>query len=329
MDFNQVPHLMLMNVGVRHMVSIMLPALLADKSKDRTSAVPEDVQAELYDKCLLPTILELDPGEQGHWPPSFAAEVNRITLPTGGRSYGTQIVAARFVYDFGERVLQLVRSQKWGRNAFYLHQLRGTRGETVHHRRDRSLALEDYLNQLDVANIDPKEWWIDCGVEIQFSQHVLWWRKDAHWLILQRCFEISDDHAGELVRAQSKMALDYPCQLTEVAGFRFSPSRDDRGETHIHYVQAYNTEKSVTYLLHGGLVAKHLELRKVLHDIKAVSKYADSLSTMFQDAARGPHDGHARLEWRVRLDMVMHLEFYDDPAELARLVVAFDSATWW
>lgn len=329
MDFKDIPHMLFATVAARHMVVIMLPALVATNAEDRTSKIPDRIQAEFYEQCVLPTILELDEGERGHWPASHMAELNRITLPTGGRTHGTQLVAAHLVEDFGLRVMARVREQPWGANAFYLHQLRGTRGQTVHEKVDSAETLLTYLEQLQVARVNEKDWWIDCGVEVQLPGHVLWWRKDAHWTLLKWCFELDDEHAGELARSTGKMALDYPCQLTELAGFRFTPSENDRGETHIHYVQAYNTEKSVTYHLHGGQVAKRLDLGKVLGDADAANIYADSICRMFEDAAKHPHDGHARLECRVRMDMALRTFFKDDARSLSRLVVAIPSLTWW
>jgi hypothetical protein len=307
----------------------MLPGLLAEKAEDRTSVVAPEIQAEFYDECVLPTAHRLNVGERGHWPASYAAEVNRITLPKGGMAYGSQLVAAEDVEEFGRLVLERVRERSWGADAFYLSQLRGTRARSVHHYADRQAALATYLDYLKVPNIHIEDWWVDCGVELQWPGHVLWWRRDAHWLLLKWCFGLDDSYAGQLARSPSKMAIDRPCQLTEVAGFRFTPSANDRGDSQIVYVQAYNTEKSVTYLLSGDGVAKHLDLRKVLSGSDGASEYAEAVTTMFESAEQLPHDGHARLECRIRLDEAMTSFFHDGPQDLARLVVAFPSSVWW
>jgi hypothetical protein len=300
-------------------------------SAKSSAAVAEDILETLYNECVYAAAKDTIPSTAGHWPVSYSAEMDRIRKEGGRLSFGTVLVAGEDIERFGDRLMEYVRQYDWGQGAFFLHQLRGTRGQTAYNYLDsaaRDRALENFFYFLDFDEINREKWYVDWGVELQLDGYVLWWRRDSHWRLVASTLSLDAEEANELTKPSSKFFVDPAAQMTDVAGFRFVPSATDRGNTHVHYVQAYNTEKSITYLLDGNKVAKGLGYKDTFVKKDAVENYMMTIGSMFGDAEMG-YDGYARLERRVRVDHALEDFFPTDPEQWAQLVIAFDRAEWW
>jgi hypothetical protein len=296
------------------------------------SSLSQDILAKIYE-CLYNAAKSVDPGIQGHWPASYLAELARIRKANGRLSFGTQQLSAEHMKQVGDIFLDLIREKWWGKGAFFLHQFRGVRGQSTFPYQDedqRQEAVRQVFSFLLPDFYDDRKWWIDVGIELQNDGTVIWWRRDALWKLLARLFLVSPDKAQQWTTQPHKYHFDSAAQLTQLGGFRFKPTATDRGNTHISYCQAYNTEKSVTYLLDSNRVAKGLFTREVFKKGKpAVVHYAKTIGKMFADA-EDRHNGHARLEHRVRLDHAFRQDIFPTaPDEWTSLVICIDRFEWW
>jgi hypothetical protein len=315
---------------------LCLPAL-RQRHQNRNSLekadrrVPIEIIREIYNQCTRRALIEVEQGQRGHVPPTYDAEINRIKQKSGGLAIGTQIVAADDLRRFGELVMEYVHARPWGFGAFFMHQFRGTRGESIHDDDDSIETLDKYLACIDVRRIDATSWYIDMAVEFQLDDHVVWFRRDAHWLILKHLFDLDDDSARKAAEPSHSMQVDIAAQISQLAGFRYTPPSQISGDTKIKYVQCYSTEKQPTYSAGGKHKAKHLEVGEVLRSKAAVLDYFETVGSIFRDAAEAGTDGYARMECRVRMDAMNpeRMNFDNCLPLLTRLLVAFDSQDWW
>jgi len=313
----------------RNTCRLMLPSLrnrLDDKNRPDLT-IPTLVQRELYNDCVRPAALSVEPGEAGHWGASYDAEIVRQRGPGGKLSYGTQRLPAESVSAFGRHLMDAVNEKDWGRGAFFFYEFRGTRGATTHDRVAHRDALRAFIDVLDAEEIDLTHWFVDIGCELQSPGQVLWWRKDAHWRVISHCLGLEPAEAQEIA-SSSRLCKDAPCQLSDIAGFRLETNSRDRRYTQIAYMQAYNTEKSVTYSLTQGSNCKQLSLEDIANDPKATQHYAEAIAAAFK-AAEDTHDGNARIEARVPLTRVHHEILTMDSTKWAPLLIALPRPSWW
>ncbi|OCH83536.1 hypothetical protein OBBRIDRAFT_701576, partial [Obba rivulosa] len=251
-----IPNAALGTVTQRHIVRIMFPALVNLDQPARVHPLTQEQHTELYNDCIRLAIYAVLPGEAGHWPQSYRAEYNRIRGRDGTLKFGTQQVPDNVLDDFGTELLRRIRAKTWGQNAFFFHQIRGARGTTQHVSGGRADALERLLRIFaPEAFIEPSHWHVDIGLEFQALGRVLWWRTDAHWRILKSSLRLSHEDAIGATQS-ARYSRDLACQLSDVSGFRMEVGSRLRGDTGIVYIQAYNTEKTPTYLLDGRYKTK-------------------------------------------------------------------------
>lgn len=315
-------------VDRRHIVRIFFPRLANLGEGVPLQQLTQNQLRALYDKCIRPTVIFLLPGEGGHWPTSYDAEWQRIKRPNGGvLQFGTQQVPDYKVPEFGEELLARIEAFDWGEGAFYGHQIRGARGATQHDYHERCDALAGFLDVLISDMIDDSEWYVDVGIELQSPGQVLWWRKDAFWKILGEILDLGDEEA-EAVSRQSKCQEDPACQLTEIGGFRMEVNPRLAGNTGVVYIQAYNTEKTPTYVVHGRMKSKRLDLVDVLKKAETIDTFMASIGDIWNTAQDTFH-GHARLEVRLPLRRAGVQLIRMSPENIARYVIALPQSTWW
>ncbi len=170
----------------------MLPALVDVEHSSHIRPVSQEHIMDIYDLCVRPAITGILPGEAGHWPPSYSAEFKRAQRRgQQGLSFGTQLVPADNVAEFGEMVLDNLHGMDFGDEAFYLHEFRGLRQATQHNVDDGAPAIQEWLEFLDIANINTNDWWIDVGIEIQSDRHILMARKDGHYRVVRDIIQLT------------------------------------------------------------------------------------------------------------------------------------------
>ena len=292
-------------------------------------------------------MIAVDEEHIAHWPQSIENAYVQYRDVQGQFHFGTIDLSAHRVRAFGDHLLQRIRNLPWGRGAYYVHQLRGTKGSTSH---DPLLphAVADAVNGLfvgmDAQEIldDPTGWWCDVGIEARIAGHVLQWDRNAHIHVLRHALPgVGDAHLHRAIMSQ-KFQVDRTAQIKDMAGFRYACSSPIRDITRIAKVQAYTTEKAATYQLHKGdfsrrnaqdyypgtidkTIARLIRIEDVY--LRCSGESAEEQAPLDQPLPQ--QEGSVRLEVRVALSQVPNtlLEF---PVELIQqAVLAFKPAHFW
>ncbi|KAG8926636.1 hypothetical protein FRC02_008777 [Tulasnella sp. 418] len=89
----------------------------------------------------------------------------------------------------------------------------------------------------------------DPAIEYSTEEWSLYWRREFHQLLLSHSTGVSLDVAGERVSAFSSGAqyqCDLLCLMRDIAGMHFN-TRGNATDNRVYYMQAYHTDKEVTY----------------------------------------------------------------------------------
>lgn len=289
----------------------------------------QEYLATLYNDCIRPAITLVRHSEVAHWPVSYDAEYKRLQTPNGlGQS--TYPVSSNIIQQFGEELMDNIHDQPWGVGAFFFHQIRSVRAVYPHQSHESNNTLQRLLNYHFIPNsVNQYRFWVDVGMEFMKTSKVLWWREDAHWRMIQRVLNLSEQEARRAVTS-SRYTFDAACQLTEVGGCRFVPSVDQGAESGAVYIQLYNTEKQVTYSVNRveKYNSKHLDIASSILDSKYISTYFNSVHSRFKDARRN-FEGYARLEVRLPLWNANYTTFDGNAADLAQSLISFKNSVWW
>jgi hypothetical protein len=311
-DMHKIPNIPFLEVEQRHLTRIMLPHSRARDDKDRT--VPGEIMAEVWN-IIRPIIIHHQPSEDSYLPATFDMEKIRQTY-TGNSA---RPLNARTIADIGPEIIEALRSRPFGREAFFLHQWRGTRGATGYTgQADHApvLSLSEFTSCLDRDKIIVADWAIDMGMTIQIGGHVLLWRRDGLPKIVEAVYRVDNDTAQKIVNS-TRFIRDEEAQLDAISGFRHEPDRTTQQSTGVLYAQAYHTIKEPTYNI------PELTYKQVSQD--AGGKYIENIRKIYDGANQML--GSARLEMRVGLEEVGRRML---PVEaLAELLVLVPASTWW
>jgi len=220
-------------------------------------------------------------------------------------------------------------------DAFFLHELRGTKGRAPHSPYDmleREEALNDVMDCINSLRIDPEEWQIDVGLEISHSDHVVQWLTNGHLALLQHVLpSISPEEAVGLTTG-GYFSTDHVGHLRDLAGFRVHPHSRGRRDG-VTYINIYCNEKTVIYQLHKGIYSNHYHSELMPQKIATLSQNLVNMSKTFSKCSGVENDrqqeASARLEVRVRLPMAMDVNI-DFPEELLEsCIVSLTPLEWW
>lgn len=341
---HSIPNLALGKVANRSAIRVFFPRMY--RTFD-TRKIPSDDLADIYDLCLLPIIMRMLPNLATHWPPTYRVALEQSRDRGGQLHLGSLDIPAHVLEDFARAYLESVQNLRpYFRDAYYGHELRGWKGVTAHNMgpdggdqndannaatHERVHALQDLLNVLDMDSVNEEQWLVDIGVEFGTPGHVVTWRTSGHDTLIQ--YLMPDlGHARAAMARSKRFYVDNQMHLKDIAGFRWTPgSHSDI----IHYVQAYTTEKAISYQLHQGIFAlrKPVELlnegprRKLLDDL---NRQSDILHTCTGDNERPrPQEGCARLEVRVPLSQANQVLTTFPRRLLNATMVQIPGRYWW
>lgn len=333
---HKIPNMPLGKVQQRHVVRIFFPRLYSTEWP--VDQLTQDKLALIYDQCLRPTMLEIVPESRDKWPTTYAAAYAQSRSRTGSLAFSsTDIPWYRLEQVATTLLAKLADLGPAFRDAYFGHELRGTKGATIHNGRDedeRRLAMDDLFEHVDVDSLDPEQWHVDVALTIGVPGHVVTWRESSHRELLSYLMPAaSAQKISRLIKNKDRFHLDRALQIKEFAGFRATTTHC-AGASGPSYVQAYCTEKNVTYSMNPGvfrrrqakeLLQKETE-NKIIKDMDIMS------NIFFECAGEGGvegRDGCARLEIRVSLANAMN-SLSSLPEELIkRCVVAIERRVWW
>jgi hypothetical protein len=312
-------------------VILALPALIRwETFPNHERTVSEAVRERVY-HILRETIVKyVHEGEDGHWLPTYQAELARATAHNSRTPQSSgKLIPAECVSRFSEEFLETIHGEDFGGEAYYICKVQGARAQTAHDAEvgPHLQAYEKLMDMLDIDLIDKEKWWVDIGHEVQLMKHVLWWRAESHLQIVQDILGLEEGPAQALLNS-SNYEVNPAANLTEAAGFRLKIPARKRGESGVYWMQLYCTEKMATYLP-GGNTPQRVLLKDT---VKKLEKFSHVLNTTFGACAEERTSGHARLEVRVQLSQ-FNIEdpiiIALNPQLVSKCIYKFPSRDWW
>lgn len=238
------------------------------------------------------------------------------------------------VGELGNTIRQCLQDNgcDWADGILFLHQVRGVKHSSSHAPTEEhaTSALREFLEEcsLLVHSMDEGSWWIDVGIEIASDDgNCLTWRTDSHFHVVREAMGV-DDHVAKRITSpgSSQYTRDMVSHLPKCSSFRIAPGARARGRHQTQYIQAYPTDKSITYRHDHGHYGKFLSGKKVL-----TGKHDDFIESLY--GLYGNAISHvkalARLEMRVP---ILHADavLLNLGEELLRdSLVSFHRSVWW
>lgn len=241
--------------------------------------VPDSIAAEIYDKAIYPAALQsMDDPEQAHghyqhWPITWSFAKTSVGTAHGIDGHCLRQIRAQDVALFGPTFLELLEQDPKFHGAFLYHEIMGTKLATWHHVDASDQELRDKLDELldifdpealprnpqaDGSGWEGEVWHVDVALEFAVPGSVVHFRREAHDLVLQLAYPLSDPakirnfvRQSEIVRADTRRAyrIDYAASLSQVAGFFFDAKKTsciDAREPAISVI-CYSTEKNLWF----------------------------------------------------------------------------------
>lgn len=298
--------------------------------------ISTDLRTHIYDKCLRRAAIEINPSDQSRWPITYAAAMDLYRDDHGQFHFGTIDFPPRLLKKFAARLLELFQMREELKDAFFVHELRGTKGATHHDPHDadqRRAALEDAFHAFDTNLFKVENWVVDIGVEICYPGHVLQWLTKGHRHVLEFLLpSATADKISAVLNSPTQYHCDLSAQLNDIGGFRSLPASRGAADRLI-YSNIYSTDKSATYQLHSGLFKRrkpwHLFPDKADKLLADIEKIADTFRACGGSQTVDGLEGNARMEVRVPLD-IANQTLVDIPDGLIqKSIVAFNPPTFW
>ncbi|KAG5649046.1 hypothetical protein H0H81_006771, partial [Sphagnurus paluster] len=144
------------------------------------------------------------------------------------------------------------------------------------------------------------DWWIDVSIEVNsVVESCLAWRTDSHYHITKAACNLEEHVAQRItIPGSGSYARDLVSHMPAVSGCRIETSSRSRGPFQVAYLQAYTTDKSLTYRHDSGHHARFTTALEALTG--KASSFVDSLYDLYNNAAETT-SSLARLEVRVPL----------------------------
>lgn len=337
MPLHLIPNYALGKVSRRSVTRVFFPRKYsAGGPHEITSTELETI----YNEGVRATIDQITPEATSHWPVSYRAAMDQYRRSIrGGFTLSTVDVAALDLDEFGQQLLDSFNQHQQLRDAYFVHEVRGTKLEFAHrmrNRREERSAYNDMLSFLDRGKLKLEEWWVDVGLEIFLRGHVVSWFRMGHSRVLRHALQdtVSQQQIDGLVENKRRFQVDRMALLGDVAGFRAKLPVTMQRASSMTYISAYCTEKTVTYQLHTGIYrrrrAKELLQTKTLENIiQDMETMSQTLVDCIGNGRVQAQEGCARLEVRVPLDMALNANnnFPDDL--LVHALVVTPSRHWW
>ncbi|KAH6893875.1 hypothetical protein BKA70DRAFT_1439700 [Coprinopsis sp. MPI-PUGE-AT-0042] len=331
---HHIPNLALGKWRLHNLIRIFFLDLY---SKERRSFhLSQEEQTDFYEKGLRPALKELLEARGGELPPDYEGGLFVARQQkTGQLTLRTQILPEWQV----PRLSELIRSHlaanniHWGAHIAFLHEIRGVKDETTHLPMDvdnADVALEDFLdrNGLKLEWLTEGKWLLDVGLEVASrSERCLAWRTDHHNSIVQQIGDIPARHANRITEnTSSKYNKDPASHLTGAAGFRITPGVLASGPHNIAYMQAYTTDKAVTYRPESGRFAKFTTAQQLING--KGKTFLPALYRLFR-VALDTNFSCARAEARVDIKNATTVLMDIDFEVFSNALLVFEKNTWW
>ncbi|KAI9451895.1 hypothetical protein HD554DRAFT_2207873 [Boletus coccyginus] len=309
-----IPNFPFGQVANRSVIRVFFPRMYG---RYDSRAIPSQDLELIYDRCLRPLVRRHMQNMAAHWPASYSSAIALYRDQNGRIHEGSLDIPSHVLDAFGRQYLSKIRHLRpYFRDAYFVHEFRGWKAATVHDPRseqDRQLALEQFTDVLVMDKIDQTNWFIDIGLEFGCPNHVVSWADSSHESLLALCLP-----------SVPQQEIDALVNNTK--------GRTDK----VFYIQAYTTEKTMSYQLHPGLFSpldpKALLTTECLKDLlQKIEKMSKILfeCTADGDEHRHAQEGCARLEVRVALSKALTALTTIPDGIHRHCLVPLPAKSWW
>jgi hypothetical protein len=303
--------------------------------KGQSRAIPTETRKFIYESCIRPAVLAVYPVDTSRWPLNYEVAMTLCRDDKGLFHFGSIDLPPHLLAHFGDQLLQRFDQHESFRDAFFLHELRGTKSASHHdpgNPEERRRALDCVLHILDQSKLKQDDWLVDIGMEVRHPGHILQWLVKDHRQVLRFLLpSASIEQTNAVLASKTQYHCDLSAQLTDLGGFRAEPS--SRGsKDHVSYINVYSTDKSGTYQLHQGLFklrkAWHLFPGKIERLVKDLERMCDVFRTYGDNSGSGL-EGNARMEIRVPMGLADKVLLNPPDDFIQRVIATFDCPTLW
>ncbi|KZP14429.1 hypothetical protein FIBSPDRAFT_751853 [Athelia psychrophila] len=334
---HKIPNMALGKVITRHVVRVCFPHMYLENT---VVPISQAMLGRIYDQALKPAVDEVSPMSAGRWPVTYAAALAGAThRRTGQYHLGSVDIDALRLPAFATAFLVKLAAIPGCEDAYFLHEIRGTKGQAVHNPADEDArwdALNHVLEAVDRGAISQDDWMVDVALEYGKPGHVMQWLQQGHLSLLRVLLPsvATDAHLAKIIQG-SAFGLDRAADLADFCGFRLVVPRAALMDG-VHYVNAYTTDKSQSYHLHPTFFTEHhpseligAPLEKLLTDLVEMSKIYAACRGKWDEPDVVGSPGNARMEIRVPLRLAGDALISIPAAVLAASTVAVPVWTWW
>jgi hypothetical protein len=175
-------------------------------------------------------MLEIVPESRDKWPTTYAAAFAHSRSRNGSLAFSsTDIPWYRLELVATTLLAKLADLGPAFRDAYFGHELRGTKGATIHNGEDedeRRLAMDDLFEHVDVDSLNGEQWHVDVALTISVPDHVVTWRQSSHHELLSHLMPAaSAQQISCLINSKARFHLDRALQINKFAGFRATTTR--------------------------------------------------------------------------------------------------------
>ncbi|EKM49389.1 uncharacterized protein PHACADRAFT_106891, partial [Phanerochaete carnosa HHB-10118-sp] len=337
-DLHRIPNVCLGTAGHRQKTMIFFPHMYKPEGIPRVS---KEEMALLYDSCIRPTVVAVEPKSIAHWPVNYEACLMSMRDMRKQFHFTTRDIPHRKLHDFATTLHTNLNNHPVFRDSFFVHELRGIKGRTMHsaaNPQDCDDAFDDAFATFETGQmlqIPMSQWYIDVGVEIHAPGLALQWRTDSHQKVLEYALPTpSVEEISQTIEGRH-FKKDVCSLLYDLSGFRVEvPTLG--ADDHVKYVNVYTTDKCATYQIHPGQFRRHRAQDLLPHRLKSFLSDVESLGVLYDTCAgheaEVKQEGSARLELRAAVfpgSPTSHM-LRDVTQELIESsIVGFDPIDWW
>lgn len=227
--------------------------------KGQSPAISSETMTLIYESCLRVAVMDVYPLDASQWPLTYSLVMALSRDKKGLLHFGTRDLGASKLPQFGRRLLELFQQHEHLSDAFFVHELRGTKGRSHHDPKEpgaSQISLSEVLHIFHKDVINRAGWFVDVALEISRPGHVMQWVTSGHRRVLEYLLPSAGDKVDDVLRSKLQFLLDLNAQLSDIGGFRALPGSRGRLDN-IIYINVYSTDKNTTYTLHEGPYRRH------------------------------------------------------------------------
>ncbi|TDL13350.1 hypothetical protein BD410DRAFT_810629, partial [Rickenella mellea] len=221
----------------------------------------------------------------------------------------------------------------FGKGAFFLHQYRGMKATTTHNpnnEEEARNALKDLFQDMHISMLEDAKWWVDVGMEVHVPGKAVLWRVDSHFALIQHFLDADEATAARNVKEGQCYCVDLTAHLTALGGFRLRPTKVGTFGHRVAYVQAYTTDKALTYHPDGKTHAKNITMKEAIRPNSEGSiPYVEQVYHAYSSALEKKLTAASRIEMRVELQYAQADLHMFSPALIKDTVVCIPRRVWW